>query len=542
MKYIFFFVLVTGLFFAHPFAKPVSAQQDSVFQKSSSSVLSNKETENLNVLAQGVFMGLLTAATCQVAGTDPSRADGRCIVKDPKTGELTYADQNAGLIGLATTLIASTYTIPISSTQYFADLQNNFGITKRALAQSVAPNNNYTQGANNANNKDSGYGYAGLAPFLPLWKAFRNMTYVIFIIVFVAIGFGIMLRVKIDPRTQMTIQNQIPKIIVGLLLITFSYAIAGVLIDLMWYSMYFIYNLIARSNLPSVDTSTYNPVTLQGRNPLTVIGASGIGAISKDSAGSIGSIFRDLFMEPASAIFGGGAGGGPLSGIPIVGAVISGVVKSVVNAFVFLISGIVTIAAFLIIAIAIVISLFRLWFQLIRAYVFLILDIILGPFWIAAAIMPGSPLGFGKWIRSLAANLAAFPATMVMFLLGGAIMDSVGKIQIKGQFVPPFIGNPGSPNAIASLLGLGVILLTPQVVTMTRDVFKAPQNKYAPGVGQALGVGKKVISGPAGALWKNVTRVTPHGEATGWLSNRFARSRIGGRVGEFLGIRPRERP
>lgn len=65
--------------------------------------------------------------------------------------------------------------------EYFADLGRNLGIIKPVYAQGV--------------------GATGLQPFLPLWKAFRNLAYIFYIIAFVYIGFAVMFRLKIDPAT-----------------------------------------------------------------------------------------------------------------------------------------------------------------------------------------------------------------------------------------------------------------------------------------------------------------------------------------------------
>jgi len=126
-----------------------------------------------------------------------------------------------GAIGGITNLIAAMYANPpASSVEYFADLGRNLGIVKPAYAQGV--------------------GFEGLRPILPLWKAFRNIAYLFFTIIFVVIGFAIMFRVKLDPQTVISIQNAIPRIVVALILVTFSYAIAGLLIDLI-YVIYFLF-------------------------------------------------------------------------------------------------------------------------------------------------------------------------------------------------------------------------------------------------------------------------------------------------------------
>src|SRR5581483_6429401 len=73
-----------------------------------------------------------------------------------------------------------------------------------------------------------------LSPLFPIWTYVRNLAYLCFVILFIFIGFMIMFRIKIKAQTVATIQNTIPRIIIAIILITFSYAIAGFLIDLMY--------------------------------------------------------------------------------------------------------------------------------------------------------------------------------------------------------------------------------------------------------------------------------------------------------------------
>lgn len=65
-----------------------------------------------------------------------------------------------------------------------------------------------------------------------LWRYFLNMAYVMMVVVIVAIGFLIMFRFNIDPRTVVSVENSIPRIIVALVLMTFSFAFAGLILDL----------------------------------------------------------------------------------------------------------------------------------------------------------------------------------------------------------------------------------------------------------------------------------------------------------------------
>lgn len=63
------------------------------------------------------------------------------------------------------------------------------------------------------------------------WSYFRNIAYALLTVVLVIFGFLIMLRQNVEPRVTMTISNALPRIATALVLITFSFAISGLIID-----------------------------------------------------------------------------------------------------------------------------------------------------------------------------------------------------------------------------------------------------------------------------------------------------------------------
>ncbi len=62
---------------------------------------------------------------------------------------------------------------------------------------------------------------------LNIWEQMRNISYGLLAIFMLYIGVMIMMRKNIDPRTTVTVQNAIPKIVIALVLITFSYALGS---------------------------------------------------------------------------------------------------------------------------------------------------------------------------------------------------------------------------------------------------------------------------------------------------------------------------
>jgi hypothetical protein len=81
-------------------------------------------------------------------------------------------------------------------------------------------------------------------PIFTIWKNARNAAYALSIVALVIVGFLIMFRTKIDAKTSISLTNTLPKIVIMLLLITFSFAIAGLMIDAARILMVVLRNII----------------------------------------------------------------------------------------------------------------------------------------------------------------------------------------------------------------------------------------------------------------------------------------------------------
>jgi|SRR3990167_6167850 len=471
---------------------------------------------NLHTYSQNVLIEVMSAVSCQLAGVDPTSPSQKCLGVDNNTGKIGYVENGGGAIGFMGNMITMLYTPPAHTGDYIKNLAQNFGITKHAYAS-------WSRGwgripPSSPQQNIAGTGFQGLSPLLKIWETFRDFAYLVFVLVFIIVGIAIMLRVKIDPRTVMTIQNQIPKLIIGILLVTFSFAIAGFLIDVMWITIYLFYGVFnSIPGPPIVDVTSLNPQNMVGATPIGAVGFfgdGGIGGIALNGAGAINNVISSLFDNKwgriIAASIGGalglGAGGAlgtvaklfrsasastsgldPISlaidaasiGVGITAGILAG------SKLLGIVGGII---AFLIIAIALLWALIRLWFTLLMAYIMILIGVVLAPFWIIAGLFPGSTISFSAWARDLVANLAAFPATIVMFLLGKTFIDAFATSPGQGQFVPPLIGNPGDIKSFGALIGLGIILTTPNVVNMMKAALKAPKFDLS-AAGQAIGVG-----------------------------------------------------
>ncbi len=454
--------------------------------------------QNFSTYTQSVFIEIAAALSCQIAGINPVSQNSKCLGVDQKTGRIGFVENGGGLIGIAGNMISMTFEIPISSTHYAKYLADNFGVAKKTYA---VLEDGSEGGGGGSPAPSGGIGFNGLKPLLALWKTFRNMVYLFFVFIFIIIGLGIMFRVKIDPRTVMTIQNQIPKIVIALILVTFSYAIAGFLIDLMYVMLYLVFNVFA-PHIGGIEN--LNPTKIQGSNPLSAVGFLGGIKMAANAAwglgGIIGSLFDGTIGKIIATVVGALIGAGAGIAIPGVGLVAGGVMSIFGAGLGFLASdkifGVIGgLIAFVVLGAAILSALFRLWFQLLKSYVFILINTVMAPFWIAGGLIPGSTINFGAWIRDLLANLAAFPATLAMLLFGKIFIDSFGTSPSPDNFAPPFIGNPGNQSAFGALIGVGIILLTPQVVNLVRQMIKAPEMKITTSVGQSIAGGAGTIGG-----------------------------------------------
>jgi hypothetical protein len=147
------------------------------------------------------------------------------------SGGMTMDDLKAdaksagSLVGLGNLTENMTYQDPPVSIRYYASRQvENIPFMGEAMAQGIFDS---TVG---------GTEYAG--PFLALtydfWRVFRNMAYGAMAIVMIVVGIMIMTRRRLNPQTAVTVQYAIPRIVVALVLITFSYPIGAALASLAW--------------------------------------------------------------------------------------------------------------------------------------------------------------------------------------------------------------------------------------------------------------------------------------------------------------------
>ncbi|MEA3355338.1 MAG: hypothetical protein U9Q63_02560 [Patescibacteria group bacterium] len=345
--------------------------------------------------------------------------------------------QTPGAIHLAGGLISQIITQPPSSSvEYLADLGSKIGLAKPAYAQ--------------------GTGYQGLSGVLETWKIFRNISYAFFVIIFMVVGFMVMFRAKLNPQTIVSLQLALPKLIVTLLLITFSYAIAGFVIDMVYLLTFLVANVL------EADASTYM--------------STGLGELINifkpwDAAETISNSLSNLFPQGSASDTVTEISSIEIFGVSILKIIVGG---------------------------AILFSILKLLIQLVLAYINIILQVIFAPIMLLLNALPQSK-SFSSWIKNLIANAAAFPAVAIMIMIGNILMSSDSPNDL-GSLQLPFIGFlAGGQNFIQTIIGFGLILILPKVVTIIQEALKA---KSAIPAGQAVIEGVGAATAPITGAWK----------------------------------------
>lgn len=474
---------------------------------------------NLHTYTQSVVIEALNSVSCVVTGVDFLSSDHKCLGVNLKTGKISYVPaQDNGMAVVFANMIGFMYQPVMHTSDYFAYLGNNFIGTKKAYAQ-----------------VNTGFGFQGITPILPVWVAFRNIVYLLFVVFFILVGLGIVLRVRLDPKATMNIQNELPKLIIGLILVTFSFAVAGFLIDMMYLASYVIITVMA----------TADPAPIGG-----AVGAIGNPANGIDPKFTL-SILNQTPMGFVDQLFHGqgdcnianpsncGIFGIVFAANQAVTYIIYGVVKQLVsnNGFLAVLVGIFNfgcwvthfpfdlsnvdwgacaggvasalayLIVWLVLYFALLVALFRLWWVMIRAYIYILVDIALSPFLIGFGVFPGSKVNFSGWVRGMVAHLLVFPVAVFMFLLGKVFIDKL-VITNGNYFTPPLLGVIVDPQMTAQigqsntfnigyLIGFGIILITPTIQDQVTEIVGYQPNKH---IGAALGAAGAFGAAAAGTV------------------------------------------
>ena len=294
-----------------------------------------------------------------------------------------------------------------------------------------------------------GQGFDFIHPIIGIWTISRNIVYLLFVVIFVTIGFMIMFRSKLNPQTAINIQLALPNIIISLILVTFSFALCGFIIDIAYLGNGLI-DKVFKDELRAIITAAGSPAGgvfwADDATPIKLISHTGLSTTLLTALGAM----RDL------------AGSGP---------------ALLLN---------------LVIAITLLSVSFKIFFNMLTAYVALLLVTIISPFSLLIGAIPGGQSPFTIFKQILAQSLV-FPATyfltnLALFFSKYADITTVGFKNIIPFPITTFLSdNPNIAMAsLASLLALGVLMTATQVPQIISQALKA-ESPLGAGTGEQVG-------------------------------------------------------
>lgn len=260
-----------------------------------------------------------------------------------------------------------------------------------------------------------------------LWSKTRDLAYLGFVVIMIGIGFMIMFRSKIGGQALVTVGNSIPRIVIALVLVTFSFAIVGFIIDLSGTLMGFIGSVFGMEN-------PVNPMNifqifkgLLGMQDSTNIEA--IGAFVATDL--IGAVMASLTLLAPVLI--------PVAGFAVAAA-----------------SFMVLLILLTVIAI-VTFGVIKLWFVLVKAYLGLLVNVITAPLSIMIGAFPGSQQATGNMFKSVLRNALVFPMAFAIINLPYAFEPGQLSLNFPATF---------NPNALLNLKLGGLILAIAKVIAI----------------------------------------------------------------------------
>lgn len=360
---------------------------------------------------------------------------------------------SSGAIQTTSALIASTYQKPASTTQYLAYIMNHSGLAKSAYAQTRGGGWDFLTNTMVAGKNDP--------VILKLWTISRNITYLFFIIIFIAIGFMIMFRSKLNPQTVVNIQLALPSIVVSLILVTFSFAICGFIVDFVFLGN----NLIQALFFEPITGKPLSALIPAGEHYSSIVSRldimSALLVPHKDVVGGITSPWKGLAVfDQLADFFTRGLWDSLKSLLGIGGS------GNFFSGFIPLIFGFTLLGVGL-----------KIFFALITKYVTLVLSTIFSPFMFLFSAFPGKSEAIGNFLKTMLSAALTFPAVAFMFFLSayfvsGDTTSSTGGINLVLSGLPPLnkigILAPGEADiglsrTLEPLIALGILMATTQV-------------------------------------------------------------------------------
>lgn len=315
-------------------------------------------------------------------------------------GKLDYSRADAseldtGVMGMLGTFTTQMIDSPpdIRTGSYFADLAP-FKTVNAAGIDAISP-----------------------SPIKAFWTAMRNVSYGLFVLILVAIGFMVMFRSKLDPRTTVTVTAALPNLVVSLVLITFSLVLAGLIVDLGSILIELVKNILSSQNL--IINGNY-----VSTRPLDVLSNFSV----------------RIYDTPLGTSF---------ENLPIIGFLGKALFTAVIATVALFIS-------------------FNIFFTLLFKWAAIMIKTIFAPLFFLWGALPGQGDTTTKWFKGFLSDVLTFPAVLLILNIANQIISTPAE---EGMPFPPALGGTGDAGSgnYLPLVGLGVLLLATKVPAMIEE-------------------------------------------------------------------------
>lgn len=260
----------------------------------------------------------------------------------------------------------------------------------RHLAQQWVPGYEGSATSLYAAQYDSGYQELIDSGIVSLWNRVLNISYVLFVVVMIGAGFMIMFRHKIGGQMMVTLGNVLPGVVLALILATFSFAIAGILIDIGGMLTAIVVQII-KGDADFQVHSISNVFSLMVGSFTNVF--DNLGHLSSPVKTGIGLIDKALDLGATVLFITGSVVASPLTvviGIAVAGIVFFGAIKVLIALF--------------------------------KAYFSILLGVIVGPIQITFGAFPGNRHMITNWFLGLLRNVLVFPLVLAIVNIPNAIV------------------------------------------------------------------------------------------------------------------------
>lgn len=358
-------------------------------------------------------------------------------------------------VSLANSIIFDYQNRPLSGIKYVSNSISKFLSVPQANAQ--------------------GFGFSAVDGLQKYWQGFRDVAYALSVIIVVIFAFMIMFRVKLSPQLVISVQSSLPKVFGALILATFSYAIAGFVIDLSYVVGGLFASLMNLAGFSTSFSDAFNQIT----------------PISQSST-QIGHFYVLYYMCGYAIVF--------------LLAALWSIIGTFASLSVFGVLGSLLSVLAIIWVVCVV-----LWYTLkvpvvlIKNLISLFLSIVVAPIQIVLGSLVPS-IGFSVWLKKIIAEALVFPVTGLFMFLAMKMLDMslaattalVTSSNAINLWAPPILGTSSDLSALIWLaMSFIIITMIPKTVDIMKMLIMGAKFDFGTAMGEAtspLVVGGNILS------------------------------------------------